>query len=350
MSRRPKQDLMTVPVIRVDMEPPYGHEYWLSEQERLEANNGVYNYVVRKAGAYKTGIDTKEYTLISKVNDQYPLTVKMVESRRGDIVDVNALKISDFKVIHSLQDLLVRVVGLQDYYKHKSGLQYGVDRWTTNVESLPTAPIAPAPQTWENDKQHFKFACENFKNKILEFAKVNNTAEIYNLSNYLILAAYNVQSYLLFLHGRCQFWLNPKYTAVSQTVVGPKDTFVDPELPPPPPPPPPPQNLVPLEPQQDTQRRKIPGRVNPSLIPPDVPRPPPMPPLPIPSQDPNYVPVQPYGGTPQNPAPNTDSTAPMYSVDPRYGYASHPWHHPHPSHQLHSQPLHYIRPSRYWRY
>ena len=229
---------MAVPVIRVDMEPPMGHEYWLSEQERLEANNGVYNFFARKAGALSHGIDTREYTWISKVNDQYPLTVKMVDSRRGDIVDVKALQISDFKIIHSLQDLLVRIVGLQDYYKHKSGLQYGEDRWTTNVESLPCAPIAAAPQTWEEDKQKFKFACENFKQKIMELAKANNTGEIYNVSNYLILAAYNVQSYLLYLHGRCPFWLNPKYTAVAQHSLAPKDSFVDPTQPPPPPPPP----------------------------------------------------------------------------------------------------------------
>jgi hypothetical protein len=338
MSRHPKQDLLTVPVIRVDMEPPMGHEYWLSEQERLEANNGVYNFFARKAGAYRNNLDSKEYTLISRVNDQYPLTVKMVDSRRGDIVDVKALQISDFKIIHSLQDLLVRIVGLQDYYKHKSGIQYGVDRWTTNVESLPCDPIAPAPQTWEADKQIFKFAYENFKQKIVEFAKANNTGEIYSVSNYFILAAYNLQSYLLYLHGRCPFWLNPQYTAVAQNHLAPKDSFVDPNPPPPPPP---------MDPELVTHRKIIPGVPNPYSVPNDVPRPPPMPPLPIPAQDLNYAPVLPVGGTPQGVLPaggDPGSNLPMYTVDPRMGYAGHSWYHPHP------HPLRLIRPSRYWRY
>jgi hypothetical protein len=338
------------------MEPPMGHEYWLSEQERLEANNGVYNFFARKAGAYKNGIDSKEYTLISKVFDQYPLTEKLIDAKRNDEGTADALKVFDFKVINSLQDLLVRVVGLQEYFLFKkSGPINPSLKWNANTQSLPTAPSGPAPYTLIKLIQFFKHAYEEFKRTILEDVKLNKTTDIIKKTHDVIISAFNIQNYYLLLQGREPFWTNATYTKGIIVNHAAQYEFHDPNPPPPPPP---------MQPDLVTQRPIIPGVPNPNSVPNDVPRPPPMPPLPIPAQDLNYAPVLPVGGPPQLPAGGdptpwgshyvpgydpsnptaTASNLPMYTVDPRMGYAGHSWYHPHP------HPLRLIRPSRYWRY
>jgi hypothetical protein len=313
------------------MEPPMGHEYWLSEQERLEANNGVYNFFARKAGAYKNGIDPKEYTLVSRVFDQYPLTEKLIDAKRNDEGTADALKVFDFKVINSLQDLLVRVVGLQEYFLFKkSGPINPSLKWNANTQSLPTAPSGPAPQTLIALIQYFKHAYEEFKRTILEDAKSNKTTDIINSTHAVIISAFNIQNYFLLLQGRQPFWTNATHTKGVVVNHAPQYEFHDPNPPPPPPP---------LQPDLVTQRPRIPGVPNP------YPVPPPMPPLPIPAYDPNYVPVQPNAAPAVNPGgPNPNVVPEHWDSDPNYdgGYVTHAWY---PSHRPRL-----IRPSRYWRY
>ena len=327
------------------MEPPMGHEYWLSEQERLEANNGVYNFFARKAGAYKNGIDSKEYTLISKVFDQYPLTEKLIDAKRNDEGTADALKVFDYKVINSLQDLLVRVVGLQEYFMHKkSGPIDPSLKWNSNTQSLPTPPSGPAPQTLIALIQYFKHAYEEFKRTILEDAKLNKTTEIIKQTHDVIISAFNIQNYFLLLQGRKPFWYNASYT--NRTTVNHAAQYEFHDLNPPPPPPP-------MQPDLVTQRPKIPGVPNPvPNAPPDYPQGP----LYIPSR---VVPVPTDSAGQQPPTtPVMDPDTGMY-LDPATGeyihpsapmptQSAYPWRsHPH---HLHPHPLRLIRPSRYWRY
>jgi hypothetical protein len=335
MSRHPKQDLMAVPVIRVDMEPPMGHVYWLSEQERLEANNGVYNFFARKAGAYKNSLDPKEYTLISRVFDQYPLTEKMIDTKRNDAGPADASRVFDYKAINSLQELLVRVVGLQEYFMHKkSGPINPSLKWNSNTQSLPAPPSGPAPQTLIALIQYFKHAYAEFNRTILEDAKLNKTTEIIKQTHDVIISAFNIQNYFLLLQGRKPFWYNANYT--SRTTVNHAAQYEFQDLNPPPPPP---ESQVFLHPDLVTIRPKPPGVPNP------YPVPHPMQPLPIPSQDPHYVPMQPNAAPAVNPGGQNPNVLPEHwDSDPNYdgGYVTHAWYS--------TQRPRLIRPSRYWRY